>query len=196
MMVPVKRRNIPLVTVKRPAAYWLLPGWPEVVDRLRLHGLRMEVITKAKEMKLEQARVTSFSLGKAPYEGHVRVEADVTHEPASWILPPGSVRIPTDQPLGDLAVFLLEPQSGDSFFQWGFFLESLQRAEYFEAYAIEPLAAKMLAADPKLKEAFEKRCAEDPEFASDPRARLNFFYEKTPYYDARYLILPVARERR
>ena len=40
---------------------------------------------------------------------------------------PGSARVPTDQPLGDLAVLLLEPASPDSFFQWGFFPECCSR---------------------------------------------------------------------
>ena len=108
--------------------------------------------------------------------------------------PAGSVRVPTDQPLGDLAVLLLEPDSPDSFFQWGFFLEVLQRVEYVEGYVMEPLARRMLERNPALKRAFEKRLAEDADFAADPRARLMWFYERTPYFDERWRVYPVARE--
>ncbi len=48
------------------------------------------------------------------------------------------MRVSTDQALGELVVLLLEPDSPDSFFQWGFFLEVLQRTEYIEAYAGDP----------------------------------------------------------
>jgi hypothetical protein len=41
--------------------------------------------------------------------------------------------ITTDQPLGDLAMVLLEPLSKD-FFRWGFFFFHLSGTEYIESY--------------------------------------------------------------
>ena len=38
--------------------------------------------------------------------------------------------------------------------------------------------------DPKLKEEFEKKLTSDPEFAASPYARLNFFYERSPWFVA------------
>ena len=35
----------------------------------------------------------------------------------------------------------------------------------------------------------------DPAFAADPDARLAWFYERSPYYDARYLLYSVGIER-
>jgi hypothetical protein len=52
----------------------------------------------------------------------------------------------------------------------------------------------MLAADPALKAEFEARLAAEPAFAADPHARLAWFYERTPFYDDRYLLYPVGRE--
>jgi hypothetical protein len=101
--------------------------------------------------------------------------------------------VPTDQPLGDLAIALLEPHAPDAFFRWGFFLTVLQPTEYAEAYIMVPTAEKMLAEDPALKAAFEKRLAEDAQFAASPRARLRWFYERTPYADERVRLYPVAR---
>jgi len=102
--------------------------------------------------------------------------------------------VPTDQPLGDLAVLLLEPQSSESFFAWGMVPEVLSRVEYIEPYAIAPLAEKMMAADPKLKAEFEAKLAAEPKFAADPDARLAWFYRQTPFYDDHYLLYPIARE--
>ena len=68
------------------------------------------------------------------------------------------------------------------------------RTEYIEGYVIAPLAERMLAADPKLKAAFEAKLKADPKFAADPQARLGWFYERTPYYDERFLLYPVGRE--
>jgi len=95
--------------------------------------------------------------------------------------------------LGTLAVVLLEPQAPDSLFQWGYFSEILQRTEYFEAYVMEPMAQAMLNQDPALRADFEAKLEADTEFAGDANARLRWFYEKTPYYDAEYRVYPVYR---
>ena len=52
----------------------------------------------------------------------------------------------------------------------------------------------MLASDPALKTEFEAKLAADPKFAADRDARLGWFYERTPYYDERFLLYPVGRE--
>jgi len=110
------------------------------------------------------------------------------------VFPPGSVRVSTDQPLGDLAVLLLEPAAPDSFFQWGFFHEVLSRTEYVEDYVMEPMAERMLAEDPDLAAQYLAKLEQDPDFRGDSEARLQWFYEKTPYFDERHLLYPVARE--
>jgi hypothetical protein len=193
--VPAATRNQPDVTVSRPAAYWVPPTWPEVIGRLEIHGIEMERIDEARRLELETYRLVEPELATEAYEGHVRVTAELLVDRQEVTYPPGSVRISTDQPLGDLAMHLLEPASGDSFFQWGFFHEILSRTEYAEAYAMEPLAQQMLEADPALKAEFEKRLQDDEAFRNSARERLNFFYEKTPYYDQRFLLYPIARER-
>ena len=98
------------------------------------------------------------------------------------------------QPLGLLAAAMLEPESKDSLLAWNEFPEILQRTEYIEGYAIAPLADRMLAENPALKAEFEAKLAADPKFAADPDARLGWFYERTFYYDERFLLYPVGRE--
>jgi len=80
-------------------------------------------------------------------------------------------------------------------FAWGFFLELLQRTEYMEGYVVAPMAEKMLAEDPPLKAEFEAKLAADPKFAADAAARLAWFYERSKFYDERYLLYPVGIER-
>lgn len=192
--IPWQRMTEPVEWVAPPAAYWIPPSWPEVIERLALHGVEMQVIHEPRELEVEMYRLSGSKLGEVPYEGHVTVTSSAAVERRRQVFPPGSARVATDQPLGVLAVLLLEPASRDSFFQWGFFLEVLQRAEYFEAYALEPLARRMLAEDAALAAEFQKKLAGDPEFASDPRRRLEFFYERSPYRDERWNLYPVARE--
>ncbi len=56
-----------------------------------------------------------------------------------------------------------------------------------------PLAEKMLKEDPELKKAFEARL-QDKAFAEDPRARMDFFYQHSAYYDQAYRTYPVLME--
>lgn len=177
----------------RPAAYWIPPAWSEVVERLEVHGIELERIEAPREVDVEMYRLVDPKIDPQALEGHPRVSARTEIEKHRQRFPAGSVRVSTDQPLGDLAMLLLEPASADSFFQWGFFLEVHQRTEYFDAYVMAPTADAMLEADPELAEAFEEALT-DPEFAADPRRRLQWFYERSPYIDERWLLYPVGRE--
>ncbi|MDP1736643.1 MAG: M14 family metallopeptidase [Caulobacter sp.] len=183
------------LTFTPPAAYWVPASKPDVIARLRLHGIGMDTLTAPKTVTLSMARLSAPKLAARANEGRVGIDpGPVVWETRTVTLPAGSVRVSTDQPLGELAVLLLEPQSDEGFFAWGFFPEILQRTEYIEGYAIAPLAQRMLDADPQLKAAFEAKLAAEPAFASDPDARLAWFYARTPYFDDHYLLYPAGRE--
>ena len=186
----------PGVTLERPAAYWVPATKPEVIDVLRAQGVEMEVLAEPRTVSVEMIRLKDVAPAGVS-EGHVRM----TGQPASRAVreetfPAGSVRVPTDQPLGSLVMLLLEPQSDESLFGWGFFPEIAQRTEYIEGYAIAPMAERMLAADPALKAEFEAALAADPAFAANPDARLEWFYARTPFLDDRWLLYPIGRELR
>ncbi|MCG9731462.1 M14 family metallopeptidase [Shewanella sp. Isolate13] len=180
------------IKVNRPDAYYIPPQWQEVIERMSVHGIRMTTLDKPTQLKLQQYQFANPSFNNTDYEGRQQVKADVTSQAVDVKLPTGTVRIDTKQPLGDLAILLLEPQSPDSLFQWGFFNPIFTRTEYIENYAVEPLAAKMLKDDPALQAEFDK-ALKDPEFAANPRARLRWFYERSPYFDNQYLKYPVLR---
>jgi len=183
------------LTLKRPRAYWVPGHRPDIIERLRIHGVVMETLAQPRTVEVDMLRLDDPKLAGATNEGHVPIRVTrVTPVRQAWTFPAGSVRISTDQPLGDIVVLLLEPQSSESFFAWGLFPEVLNRVEYIEGYAIAPLAERMLATDPALKAEFEQKLASDPKFAADPDARLGWFYERTPYYDARFRLYPVGRE--
>lgn len=184
------------VALKTPVAYWVPATKPEVIARLKTHGVRMETLDAPRTVTVQMARLPEARISGRVSEGHVPIDSGVPvwEAAAPRVMPTGSVRVPTDQPLGQLVVLLLDPQSDESFFEWGMFPEILERTEYMEGYVIAPLAQKMLDADPKLKAAFEARLAADPKFAADPEARLGWFYEQTPYADAQFRLYPVGRE--
>ncbi len=191
--IPNPVESEPVATADRPTAYWIPPAWSEVIERLALHGIRMERQGAARELEVEAWRVVDPVLAAQPFEGRVTLRASFRAERRRERFAPGSVRVPTDQPLGNLAILLLEPASPDSFFAWGFFLECLQRTEYADDYVMEAMAEAMLAHDEGLRREFAARL-EEAAFAADPKARLEWFYAKTPFPDERWLLYPVMRE--
>jgi hypothetical protein len=199
--------SVPVATARRPRAYWVPAAWSEVIERLERQGLRVERQAAARQVDVEMYRIRDPKLATDPFEGRVAVTARFEPERRSEAFAKGSVRVPTDQPLSDLLMLLLEPASPDSFFAWGFFHEVLQPTESVESYVMEPMAERMLAEDPALLAEFQKwqadpaarnavlpaRRADEP-FVQGPSARLQWFYEHTPYFDDRALLYPIGRE--
>jgi hypothetical protein len=192
--VPYLRYNQADKKTSRPKAFWIPSAYRDVIQRLQIHGITMEVITAPEEMDVSMYRISDYKFSTSPLEGHFTVSGKVNREKRKETFYPGSVRIDLDQPLGDLAILLLNPESPDSFFQWGFFPEIFTRTEYIESYAIEPLAQKMLAEDPKLAAEFEQKKRDEPAFASDQHSVYQWFYSRSPYFDARWLLYPVGEE--
>ena len=184
----------PDTVVTLPAAWWVPVTKPDVIALLKLHGIAYETIAAPRTIMLDMVRLRGPKL-KAADEGHVPLTAAAyVHAARAETYPAGSVRVSSDQPLGLLAAAMLEPESPDSLLAWNFYPEILMRTEYIEGYVIAPLAERMLAADPALRAQFKAKLAADPKFAADPEARLGWFYERTPYYDERFLLYPVGRE--
>ncbi len=193
--IVMRRMNQPDKVVQVPKAYWIPVEWQEIIQKLRMHGIEMEEIKEPTTVSLGQYFIESYELGDAPFEGQIRCTVkEITISEKSITYLPGSVRVPMDQYKGQLAALLLEPESPDSFLQWGFMHSIFSRTEYIEQYAIEPLAQKMLAEDPELKTRFEQKKKDDPEFANSPRAIYQWFYAQSPYFDQNWKWYPVGKE--
>src|SRR6187401_380802 len=185
--------------ITRPKGYWVPASSIDVIERLKIHGIKMEILKEPREVTVEMYRITTHIFQDdnhvlQPFEGHMQVTGTTSSETRKQLFASGAVYISTDQPLGDLAMLLLEPASKDSYFSWGFFHSIFQRTEYIEAYIMEPMAKKMLEESPALQKEFEEKKAADKAFANDQNAILTWFYSKTKFYDDHYLLYPVARE--
>jgi len=101
--------------------------------------------------------------------------------------------VPMTQPAARVIFNWLEPEGPDSAVRWGWFNTIFEQKEYAADYVFEPIARELLARNPKLKAEFERRLAADADFAASPRARLQFLYEQTPYYEADKDCYPVVR---
>ena len=193
MLLPYPQETAPAASARRPKAYWISPVWTEVIAVLERHGVHVERPESRPEVEATRFVIRDPKYASAPFEGRLRVSGEVVRVTERTSLPEGWVRITTNQSLGDLAMLLLEPESPDSFFQWGFFNSVLQRTEYVEPYVLEAMAETWLQADRVLAREFTAKLA-DPKFAADPQARLFWFFNQTPFLDAQWGVLPIRRE--
>jgi murein tripeptide amidase MpaA len=194
--VPLFDQVAPSVTVDAPRGGYVVPaGYASLVAaKLALHGIESRVIAAAApDLAVQAFRATKVTLGTSTFEGRTpaRLEGNWAAETRS--VPAGSLFVPIAQPNAWLLMMLLEPSAGDSLASWGFFNVAFERREYMEGYVAEQWAREAMAKDAELREAFEKRLAEDPAFVRDPAARLDFFYRRHPAFDERFNLYPVYR---
>ena len=181
------------VSTTPPAGYIVPPQWMHVIDVLAAHDVAMRRTTTAWTGQVERYRCAGMQWQGPPFEGRHPIfhgegagadpgrygTCTVTTENLTF--PAGSVVVALDQRLSKVAIHWLEPDAPDSALRWGFFDSIFEQREYGEAYVLEKLAREELAKDPALKAEFEHRVETDPHFAASPEARLEFFYDRSPW---------------
>ncbi len=112
--------------VSRPFAYLIPPGSGRVVETLLAHGIRVESLKEEVRLGVEVETVTDFARDVRPSEGHrmIRVnDSRVARRDRTF--PAGTLVVRTAQPLGSLAVYLLEARSDDGLLAWNFLDDAL-----------------------------------------------------------------------
>ncbi len=182
-----------VVSARLPRFYLIPREWFDVLDVLRLHGVRLQRLKQAVTLEVERYTFANVKWRERPYEVRFPVQftSSIRRENVTW--PAGTWVVDLAQPAMRVAVNLLEPDAPDSFVYWGFFTTIFEPKEYFEEYVMELIAKEMYDADPALRAEFEAKLVSDSSFAATPRARLQFFYERSPWFDRELNVYPVGR---
>lgn len=194
--LPLRDEIVPGLAVAAPKGGYLVPAAyaDAVAAKLRTHGIEYDLLDRAfPEQHVEVFRDETPSFAAASSESHQRLTVDGEWKTETHDIGAGALFIPIAQPRARLAMTLLEPLAPDSLLAWGFFNNAFEQKEYMEDYVAEDVAREMLARDPSLHERFERRVKEDPKFAADPQARLEFFYRLHTAWDERFGLYPVVR---
>jgi hypothetical protein len=179
------------LSLPRPRGYLVLPGWPQIEQRLRGQGLRVERLTRPAELDVETMRLSEPKPAPATYQGLTRVSAKVTRATEPRHIPAGALWVPADQPDFEVAVQLLEPEAVDSLLSWGLLSSIFEGKEYIDPRVLEGLAAEKLK-DPRIAAEWTAALA-DAKFAADTNARYQWWFRHTPYWDERVGLLPYYR---
>jgi hypothetical protein len=193
--VPLSTMTKPKSSLKAPAAYAVEPAFAAAVqERLTAHGIRSTRIVSDITTKVQSYRASSVTFGARPYEGRQTAKVQGSWADAGQVvLRAGTLLVPVAQARGRLVVEFFEPAAPEALVGWGFFNAVFEQKEYMEAYVAEEEARAMLARDPALQAAFDDKVKNDPAFAADKEARLDFFYRRHPAWDERINLLPVVR---
>lgn len=194
--IPLKEEVKSLTTVVAPNAGYVIPAahaqW--VQEKLQLHNIEFRPITSnVPNTAVQTFRANATTISPTTSEGRTPIKLKGEWLADEQAIPAGSLFVPIAQSNSELVLTLLEPASPDSLVSWGFFNAFFERKEYMEAYVAESVATEMLKKDPQLREEFQRRLSNDPAFARDPNARLEFFYRRHPSWDERYNLYPVYR---
>ena len=119
----------PTVSVRRPYAYLIKPGCGTLVEKLQQHGIVTEPFEGAAEVEYYQ--ISSIRAARRAYQGHRHQTLEVGALRSRVELGEGTVLVRTAQPLGTLAVYLLEPQSTDGLAAWNFLDERIEELGVF-----------------------------------------------------------------
>ncbi len=181
------------VGVAPPLYYIVPPQWQDVIEVLKAHGVNFQKLNKPLKIEVESYRFSDVKFAAVSFENRITVGFKTNPVKETREFPAGSIVVPTAQEAANVAIHLLEPNSPDSFVYWGFFNAIFEQKEYGEGYVLEKLAREMLTRNPELKKEFEEKL-KDEKFAKSPTARLNFFYERSPYFlNQRVGFYPVGR---
>jgi hypothetical protein len=121
-------------TRRVPAEYIVLAsadGLDDVVERkLREHGIVVERTNTAMHRSVEQFTIAAVARAAEKFQGHNTVSLDGSPQTVEIDVPAGSLIVPTNQPLGRLAFYLLEPESDDGLTTWNFLDQALQSGRH------------------------------------------------------------------
>jgi hypothetical protein len=138
--MPVFERFKPTMYAGLPDRYVISAGDTQVVRVLRQHGIS---VTQASGSSSPGAAVAAsvFEIDSAvpsqrPFQGHREMRLAGKWRQIMQRIEPGSFIVETSQPLGPLALYLLEPQSDDGLVTWNYFDSELKRGQLFPVFKV------------------------------------------------------------
>lgn len=183
--------------VNLPKAYIIPQGWWPVIELLELNNVKMQQFEEDTSMTVEVYRIKDFQTRSEAYEGHYPHSQTIVESGREEVnIRRGDYFVPMNQIAAKYLMATLEPQAPDSFFNWNFFDSVLQQKEGFSPYVFEDVAREFLDENPKVEDEFLTKKKNEPEFASNWYAQLDWIHKKTKNYEPAHLRYPIFRVSR
>ncbi len=119
------------LTAQRPYAYLLPAACAKAAQTLQRHGIEVEELRQNIDVDVQVYKVEKWTRADRPFQKHNLSEVEVTRRDENRKVPAGTLLIRTEQLLGALASYLLEPQAEDGLTAWNFFDDLLADGKDF-----------------------------------------------------------------
>ncbi|MCK7591998.1 M14 family metallopeptidase [Subsaxibacter sp. CAU 1640] len=184
----------PKVEVVIPKAYVIPKEWWNVIELLKINNVEMIQFQKDTTLEVETYRIASYQTRNQAYEGHYQhYNTQITASTGKLTFQQGDYYIKTDQKAIRYLLETLEPQAPDSFFNWNFFDTILQQKEGFSPYVWEDMAEQLLVENQSLKNEFERKKKDEPGFANNWYAQLDWLHKQSPNYELAHMLYPIYK---
>jgi hypothetical protein len=107
--------------VRFPFAYLLTTSDPAITDLMKIHGIKMEKLSSDSKIEVQQFEISDLIGATRLNQGHYTNTISGKYLSSQVDFHSGTIVVRTAQPLGNLAAYLLEPQSNDGLIFWNFF---------------------------------------------------------------------------
>jgi len=175
--------------------FYLIPKgqWP-IIDLLKNNKVHYSQLPNDTIIEVESYKIADYQTSKNAYEGHyLHYNTKVTATTQKITFKKGDYLVSTNQKGVKYLLETLEPEAVDSFFNWNFFDTILQQKEGYSSYVFEDLASDFLNKNPDLRLQLEEKKKNDPNFAKNPEAQLDWVYKNSPHYEKAHLQYPIYR---
>lgn len=121
-----------------PYAYLIKIADKSVISLLKEHGIKIEQLNSEQSLEVEKFKISVLRPEMRINQGHYTNQIEGKWIKEKMTFPRGTIIVYTSQILANLAVYLLEPQSGEGFLYWNYFDKYLvpQWGEGFYDYPV------------------------------------------------------------
>ncbi|MCY7290742.1 MAG: M14 family metallopeptidase [Ferruginibacter sp.] len=180
--------------IEKPKAYIIPAGWYDVVQRLELNGVKLRRIIEDTNIQISFYKIDEHKSRPTPYEKHHgNYAVKTTKFSENTKILKGDYIVELNQPGNRYIVEMLEPTGDDSFFAWNFFDAILQQKEGYSDYRWEDIAIEVLKKDATLQQKLATKKIDEPAFAKNGPAILNYIYKNSVYYEKAHMRYPIYR---
>ncbi len=190
--VPYIGKSIATKKVARPYAYIIPKAYGTIARKLLDHGIAVETLVQPLETELDVYRITDTETAAQSYQGHHMRQLTAKAESRRMTLPEGTYVVRLGQAAGNVAAFLLEPETPDGYAAWNYFDNITEQSVVIVDDVLDAIGETLLA-DPEIRAEFDRLAALDPELKRDPKKRRDYLLAHSNYANPMRNIFPVYR---
>ena len=183
-------------SVRVPKAY-IIPfpfAYEDVIQKLKRNGIALRSVPLDTWVTMRVSYIVDYKTVSHPYEKHYLHYGVITRDTLMKVMVRAGDVVAVVKPNNErFLTAVLEPRAGDSYFAWNAFDGILQQKEGYSDYVFEDKAAAWLKAHPEKYQELQRKKAQDPAFAKNAWAQLNWVYKQSEHYEQSHNLYPVYR---